>query len=294
LKDRIKELRKKVGLTQTEFGERLGVKGNTITTYETGARIPSEAVIKAICREFHTNENWLRNGSEPMFTETSRDNQIAAFIDSAMSGEDDNFKRRLISVLSRLNEGEWGILERRLREIVGEENTEQNGGSEKASGPALDAAPEASRKSLPPKSKRGGNGIVELMVYDQPAAAGLGNYLDEPEYHIEQYPDGVIPDKADFGIVISGDSMEPKVHDGGTVFVQAALSVDPGKIGIFVLNGQAFCKKLAVDHASQQVRLISLNPKYEDIIVKPSDNFRTVGRVLGQWTPGYQQDIFGW
>lgn len=145
-----------------------------------------------------------------------------------------------------------------------------------------------------PKAKRSGNGILEIRVYDQPAAAGLGNYLDEPDYHLEQYPDGVIPDKADFGVIISGDSMEPKIHDGGTVFVQAAPSIDPGKIGIFILNGQAYCKKLAVDRENRQVRLVSLNPKYEDIVIGEADEIRTVGRVMGQWTPGRKQDMFGW
>lgn len=144
-----------------------------------------------------------------------------------------------------------------------------------------------------PKQKRSGP-MVEINVYDQPAAAGLGNYLDEPESHIEQYPRDVIPENTDFGIVISGDSMEPKIHNGGTVFVEAHLSIEPGKIGIFVLNGQAYCKKLMVDRENQQVRLVSLNPKYGDIIVGEFDELRTVGRVLGQWTPGYKQDVFGW
>lgn len=144
-----------------------------------------------------------------------------------------------------------------------------------------------------PKQKRSGP-MVEINVYDQPAAAGLGNYLDEPESHIEQYPRDVIPENTDFGIVISGDSMEPKLHNGGTVFVEARLSIEPGKIGIFVLNGQAYCKKLMVDRENQQVRLVSLNPKYGDIIVGEFDELRTVGRVLGQWTPGYKQDVFGW
>ena len=144
-----------------------------------------------------------------------------------------------------------------------------------------------------PKPKRSGP-MVELSVYDQPSAAGLGNYLDEPESHIEQYPPSVLPDGVDFGIVISGDSMEPKIHNGGTVFVKAQLSIEPGKIGIFVLNGQAYCKKLMVDRENQKVRLVSLNPKYDDIIVGEFDELRTVGRVLGQWTPGYRQDLFGW
>lgn len=136
--------------------------------------------------------------------------------------------------------------------------------------------------------------MIEINVYDQPAAAGLGNYLDEPPFHVEQYPADVIPPKADFGIVISGDSMEPKVHDGGTVFVQAAPTIDPGKIGIFVLNGKAYCKKLDVDRENRQIRLVSLNDKYEDIVVGEFDQLYTVGRVLGQWTPGRRQDFLGW
>lgn len=60
--ERIKQIRKNNEMTQTEFGAKIGVKGNTITNYETGLRNPSEAVIKAICREFDVNELWLRTG----------------------------------------------------------------------------------------------------------------------------------------------------------------------------------------------------------------------------------------
>lgn len=113
---------------------------------------------------------------------------------------------------------------------------------------------------------------VEIKVYEQPAAAGLGNYLDEPDYRIEQYPPKVIPAKTDFGVIISGDSMEPKIHDGGTVFVQSMSAIDPGQIGIFVLDGKAYCKKLAVDHENREIRLVSLNQEYEDIHVSPFSN----------------------
>ena len=144
-----------------------------------------------------------------------------------------------------------------------------------------------------PTSKRNGP-MVQIKVYDQPAAAGLGNYLDEPDFRVEQYPPKVIPQKADFGVIIPGDSMEPKIHDGGTVFVQAMPAIDPGQIGIFVLDGKAYCKKLDVDHENREIRLVSLNPKYEDIHVSPFSTFKTLGRVLGQWTPGYKQDLSGW
>lgn len=146
-----------------------------------------------------------------------------------------------------------------------------------------------------PKAKKNRDGFIEINVYDEPAAAGLGNYLDDPEYRVEQYPDYAIPSGTDFGVRIQGDSMEPRIHDGGTVFVRAMPAIDSEQIGVFVLDGKAYCKKLKIDHENGQVRLASLNKEYEDILVGEFASFRTLGRVLGQWTPGQNNDdIFGW
>ena len=64
-------MRKYFNLTQIDFGQRIGVKGNTVTGYETGLRTPSDAVILSICREFNVNEEWLRNGTGQMFEPVS-------------------------------------------------------------------------------------------------------------------------------------------------------------------------------------------------------------------------------
>lgn len=129
-------------------------------------------------------------------------------------------------------------------------------------------------------SKKNPGGFLELDVYDEPAAAGLGNYLSAPESRREQYPSFMVPKGASFGIRISGNSMEPVIADGSTVFVKHTMTVESGKVGIFVLNGSSFCKQLIVDRENQEVRLHSINPKYEDIIVGPEDNLITVGQVL--------------
>ena len=73
--DRIKELRKALHLSQTEFAERIGSVQNTITGYETGRREPSNQVIALICKEFRVNEEWLRNGKKPMLIKTA-ENEI--------------------------------------------------------------------------------------------------------------------------------------------------------------------------------------------------------------------------
>lgn len=73
MEGRIKQIRKSNGLTQVEFGERIGLKGNTITTYETGLRVPSESVIMAICREFGVNRSWLESGQGEMLAQTDEE-----------------------------------------------------------------------------------------------------------------------------------------------------------------------------------------------------------------------------
>ena len=67
MQDRIKELRKNLKLTQTEFANKLGIKQNTVAVYESAGRIPSEAVIVSICREFNVNRKWLETGEGDMF-----------------------------------------------------------------------------------------------------------------------------------------------------------------------------------------------------------------------------------
>ena len=52
MKERIKALRKTLGLTQQEFADRVGLKRNSLANYETGRNTPMDAVMKSICREF--------------------------------------------------------------------------------------------------------------------------------------------------------------------------------------------------------------------------------------------------
>ena len=67
---RIKAIRKDQGLTQTEFGSQIGVKGNTVTGYENGTRCPSDAVINSICLIVNVDQTWLRTGEGTMYLST--------------------------------------------------------------------------------------------------------------------------------------------------------------------------------------------------------------------------------
>ena len=69
MNERIKELRKKLGLTLEKFGEHIGVTKMTISRIENGKNTVTEQMFKSICLEFNVNEEWLRNGSGDMFIE---------------------------------------------------------------------------------------------------------------------------------------------------------------------------------------------------------------------------------
>ena len=67
MNERIKRLRKELGLTLEKFGERLGVSKVAISLIENGKNALTDQMLKSICREFNVREEWLRNGEEPMF-----------------------------------------------------------------------------------------------------------------------------------------------------------------------------------------------------------------------------------
>lgn len=112
--ERIKKLRKTLDLTQREFGERIGVKPNTIATYEIGRNEPIDAVVSLICREFNVSETWLRTGEggdAAMFVQRSRDDELSAFMNDLLSEETPDFRRRFVTALSRLKPEQWDALE---------------------------------------------------------------------------------------------------------------------------------------------------------------------------------------
>ena len=119
MNERIKELRKALGLTQQDFAERIGVKRNTIAQYEIGRNPPIDAVITSICREFNVSESWLRGGTGEMFIERTRNEELSAFFGEVLSVDD--FRARLFSVMSRLSTEEWALLEKMAHQLVEEE-----------------------------------------------------------------------------------------------------------------------------------------------------------------------------
>lgn len=115
-----------------------------------------------------------------------------------------------------------------------------------------------------------------IPVYDAGASAGTGIFLDSDYYDVIAIADNYTNRKANFAVWVDGHSMEPKFNDGDLVLVRQQPQVDIGEIGIFIVNGEGFIKKLG------EGELISLNPDYENIPLNEWDDICCKGRVLGK------------
>lgn len=111
--DRIKKLRKALDLTQQEFANRLGLKQNTVATYEMARTDPSDRTIFAICREFNVNEQWLRTGEGEMFLTLDEDSEFDRICTQIQLSEDD-FIKGLIRAYWRLPDDKKAV----IRELI--------------------------------------------------------------------------------------------------------------------------------------------------------------------------------
>lgn len=118
MNERIKELRKTLDLTQQEFADKLKIGRGTLANYEVGRNEPLDAVISLICTKFNVNESWLRAGEGEMFVKLSKAQEIADFMTPLLSDESDGFKRRFITMLSRLDESDWLVLAKMAEEMT--------------------------------------------------------------------------------------------------------------------------------------------------------------------------------
>lgn len=127
------------------------------------------------------------------------------------------------------------------------------------------------------------------------ASAGTGQFLDEGHFEMVRFPENKIPQGADFGVYVLGNSMEPVYHDGQIVFVHRCSRVEPGQVGIFVHDGEGFIKvyseqapdeSLAGDFTDSygvvhpQPVLRSYNSAYAPRVIDPGSRFEVIGRVL--------------
>lgn len=102
MNERIYTLRKEIlNLTLEKFGERLGVKKAAVSKWESGDNV-SPQIVKAICREFNVNEEWLRYGTGDMFV--IPEDEDAVLISELLENPDNKFYRSVLNLIKTYKE----------------------------------------------------------------------------------------------------------------------------------------------------------------------------------------------
>lgn len=117
MNERVKELRKALGISQKEFGARLGVTDAAISSIESGRRSVTEQMEKSICREFNVSYDWLKYGTGEMF-----DSVPETLVDELANEFDlDDLDRRIILGYLRLTEFERATIKRYIQNVLDEQ-----------------------------------------------------------------------------------------------------------------------------------------------------------------------------
>lgn len=134
---------------------------------------------------------------------------------------------------------------------------------------------------------------IDMPVSSLTVSAGTGAFLDSDSFETVSFPADTVPEGAQFGVRVSGDSMEPVYHDGQIVWVRRCERLAVGEVGIFVYDGEGYLKVYGEQEPANtedftdsygdvrpQPVMISYNKAYEPRAVSAHTDFCIVGRVL--------------
>lgn len=139
------------------------------------------------------------------------------------------------------------------------------------------------------------NNIIEYKEMDisqWSASAGTGDWLGEDSFEKMRFPAAEVPESADFGVRVNGDSMEPVYHDQQIVWIQRCDRLSPGEVGLFIYDGDGYIKVYDEQETDEddfagfeyvppvQPVLMSYNEDYDPIHISPHLDFRVAGRVI--------------
>lgn len=261
---RLREMRKRAGYTQKELALKIGAKHNSVCNWEKGLNKPNPETIELICKELGTTPNFLLMGDE--FGGASVSSEGISTTELSFIKKYRGLDRSSRGAVDALLNYYFTIAEMRDNKIT--------------------VLPESGARPMFAPEDAGGRAepvleIVHGLISTQSVAAGTGVFLDADAFESISLHKNDLTKKADFYVPVSGNSMEPKFHDGDILMV-AKTPVKYGETGIFTLDGSGFVK------VRGKSELISLNPDYKPIPM--NDDIICNGKVIGVLDPEWLVD----
>ena len=266
--DRIKLLKSQKKITNDRLSEMTGIPLGTLSKIMAGVSdSPKLSNIIAICDALECTLDYIVSGTPENHNNYTLTDDEIAFIENYRTL--DEHGRELVEIVAE-KESERvaaeGLKEskktRQSANKTGERGGLIIGGNVKERSDSL--------------YKQNGFGKRAVILYELPVSAGTGVFLDGVGTSEIMIPDTAKTGNADYALRISGNSMEPKYHNGDILLVEETDQVEVGEAGIFILDGAGYFKIFGGD------RLISLNAQYNDIPLRDFSEVLCCGRVVGK------------
>lgn len=240
----LKTLRESLSMTQKEFATSLGISLSTYNGYEIGAREPKSDFLISVARKYGVTIDYLMG-----YSSTPLDTSQEEFFST-------RYSQKALTIAKKYDE-----LDRHGQGLLDAVLSLEHSRCISSNSQNVIEFPSIRRP--------------EWTVYDQQVSAGNGISLWEEsatKYYIPESGADCVR-YADFGIRVSGDSMEPRFHDGDILMIQKTETLELGEIGVVIMDGEGYVKQIGPG------QLISLNPRYAPIPI--TDNVCITGRVTG-------------
>ena len=227
----IKELRKSKKLTQKNLAELTGFKQNTISNHENGNRQLDETDIRVYAEALGVSPQYLFDRAKPSSIEVTP-TPTTSPIQSIYDELEPPRQRKVITYAEKLRDEQEKRRKAKINEV-----------SEKV----ID--------------------LYQVEVVSETAAASGFNYgfgyddTDRETIEVDEQPP-----RHDIATKVSGDSMQPDYQDGDILYlVDKGLTTYNGDLAVIAYGDRSYFKKIYTENG--RLRLVSLNDKYEDIIL---------------------------
>lgn len=117
---RIKTLRQTLGMSQTDFGRKIGVTRSVLSNLDLGITTLQDPLLSLVCSVFNVRREWLETGSGEMFEQPDTEAPFYNAVGSISNDEPDSFRKRFVVALSELDDAELDAMERFIRSLLGE------------------------------------------------------------------------------------------------------------------------------------------------------------------------------
>ena len=265
--DRIKLIKSQKKITNDKLSELTGIPLGTLSKIMAGVSdSPKLSNIIAICDALECTLDYIVSGTPENHNNYTLSDDEIEFIENFRKL--DSHGRELVEMVAEKES------ERVEAEGAAVKRTRQTAKrSDERSGVIIGGNVKERSDSM---YKQNGFGKRAVILYELPVSAGTGVFLDGVGTSEIMIPDNAKTGNADYALRISGNSMEPKYHNGDVLLVEETDQVEVGEAGIFILDGAGYFKIYGGD------RLISLNPSYKDIPLRDFSEVLCCGRVIGK------------